>query len=113
MHHLRGHIAALYLTHPELEPPFFYASLPAAGTAIFVRVQDYEPYFEVLGRTVDDAAGEAFDKVRTLGLGYRRPGGEPGRPNGRFQSLSLPTPHVEGPYNVSFLRSEKQLCSIL
>ena len=72
VHHLRGHIAALYLTHPELEPPFL-CLVASGGHSHIVRVQDYT-HFEVLGRTVDDAAGEAFDKVaRVLGLGY--PGG--------------------------------------
>lgn len=67
VHHLRGHIAALYLTHPELEPPFL-CLVASGGHSHIVRVQDYT-HFEVLGRTVDDAAGEAFDKVaRTLGL---------------------------------------------
>ena len=68
VHHLRGHIAALYLTHPELEPPFL-CLVASGGHSHIVRVQDYT-HFEVLGRTVDDAAGEAFDKVaRTLGAG--------------------------------------------
>ena len=61
VHHLRGHIAALYLTHPELEPPFL-CLVASGGHSHIVRVQDYT-HFEVLGRTVDDAAGEAFDKV--------------------------------------------------
>ena len=68
-----------------------------------MRVQDYT-HFEVLGRTVDDAAGEAFDKVaRTLGLGY--PGGPAvsrAAQTGDPKAYPLPTPHVEGPYNVSF-----------
>ena len=102
VHHLRGHIAALYLTHPELEPPFL-CLVASGGHSHIVRVQDYT-HFEVLGRTVDDAAGEAFDKVaRTLGLGY--PGGPAvsrAAQTGDSKAYPLPTPHVEGPYNVSF-----------
>ena len=87
VHHLRGHIAALYLTHPELKPPFL--CLVASGGHSHI---------------VDDAAGEAFDKVaRTLGLPY--PGG-PSVANaaktGDPKAYRLPVPHVEGKYNVSF-----------
>jgi N6-L-threonylcarbamoyladenine synthase len=71
--HLHGHIAAGFLAPSELEPPF--VSLVASGGHTFVaRVRDRGPNFEVLGQTLDDAAGEAFDKgARLLGLGY--PGG--------------------------------------
>ena len=72
VHHLRGHIAALYLTYPQLKPPFL-CLVASGGHSHIVQVESYTR-FRVLGRTVDDAAGEAFDKVaRTLGLGY--PGG--------------------------------------
>ena len=72
VHHLRGHIAANYLTHPQLEPPFL-CLVASGGHSHIVQVEDWCKY-HVLGRTVDDAAGEAFDKVaRTLGLPY--PGG--------------------------------------
>ena len=102
VHHIRGHVAANYLAHPELEPPFL-ALIVSGGHSHIVRVQDYT-HFEVLGRTVDDAAGEAFDKVaRTLGLGY--PGGPAvsrAAQTGDSKAYPLPTPHVEGPYNVSF-----------
>jgi N6-L-threonylcarbamoyladenine synthase len=102
VHHLRGHIAALYLTHPQLQPPFL-CLVASGGHSHIVHVRSYTD-FAVLGRTVDDAAGEAFDKVaRTLGLGY--PGGPAvsraaigGNPN----AYPLPTPHVDGKYNVSF-----------
>ena len=102
VHHLRGHIAALYLTHPELKPPFL-CLVASGGHSHIVQVTDYT-HFKVLGRTVDDAAGEAFDKVaRTLGLGY--PGGpavskaaKQGNPN----AYKLPVPRVEGRYDVSF-----------
>lgn len=102
VHHLRGHIAALYLTHPELEPPFL-CLVASGGHSHIVDVRDYT-HFTVLGRTVDDAAGEAFDKVaRTLGLGY--PGGPAvsrAAAHGDPHAYALPVPHVEGAYNVSF-----------
>ena len=72
VHHLRGHIAALYLTYPQLKPPFL-CLVASGGHSHIVQVESYTR-FRVLGRTVDDAAGEAFDKVaKALGLGY--PGG--------------------------------------
>ncbi|MEG1862919.1 MAG: tRNA (adenosine(37)-N6)-threonylcarbamoyltransferase complex transferase subunit TsaD, partial [Oscillospiraceae bacterium] len=72
VHHIRGHIAALYLTHPQLKPPFL-CLVASGGHSHIVAVEDYTK-FTVIGKTIDDAAGEAFDKVsRTLGLGY--PGG--------------------------------------
>ncbi|MDL2253167.1 tRNA (adenosine(37)-N6)-threonylcarbamoyltransferase complex transferase subunit TsaD [Ruminococcaceae bacterium OttesenSCG-928-I18] len=102
VHHLRGHVASLYLTHPQLRPPFL-CLIASGGHNHIVEVQGYTR-FRVLGRTVDDAAGEAFDKVaRTLGLGY--PGGpavakaaEEGDP----AAYPLPTPHTQGRYDVSF-----------
>ena len=102
VHHLRGHIAALYLTHPDLEPPFL-CLVASGGHSHIVQVEDYT-HFRVLGRTVDDAAGEAFDKVaRTLGLPY--PGGpsvSKAAVTGNPHAYRLPVPHVEGKYNVSF-----------
>ena len=100
--HLRGHIAANYLTHPQLEPPFL-CLVASGGHSHIVQVEDWCKY-HVLGRTVDDAAGEAFDKVaRTLGLPY--PGGpsvSQAAKTGDPHYYKLPTPHVEGKYNVSF-----------
>ncbi len=102
VHHLRGHIAANYLTHPDLEPPFL-CLVASGGHSHIVEVQDWCRY-RVLGRTVDDAAGEAFDKVaRTLGLPY--PGGpsvSQAARDGDPHAYTLPVPHVEGKYNVSF-----------
>ena len=102
VHHLRGHIAANYLTHPDLKPPFL-CLVASGGHSHIVEVQDWCRY-RVLGRTVDDAAGEAFDKVaRTLGLPY--PGGpsvSQAARNGDPHAYKLPVPHVEGKYNVSF-----------
>ena len=72
VHHIEGHIAANYLAHPDLEPPFL-CLVASGGHSHLVIVKDYGTY-EILGRTHDDAAGEAFDKVaRAIGLGY--PGG--------------------------------------
>ena len=102
VHHLRGHIAANYLTHPDLQPPFL-CLVASGGHSHIVMVEDWCRY-RVLGRTVDDAAGEAFDKVaRTLGLPY--PGGPSvaaAAKQGDPHAYNLPTPHVEGKYNVSF-----------
>lgn len=72
VHHIRGHICANYIEHPDLKPPFI-SLVASGGHSHIVYVKDYTEY-EVLGQTRDDAAGEAFDKVaRVLGLGY--PGG--------------------------------------
>lgn len=102
VHHLRGHIAALYLTHPQLKPPFL-CLVASGGHSHIVQVLDYT-HFKVLGRTVDDAAGEAFDKVaRTLGLGY--PGGpavSKAAKQGNPTAYKLPVPRVDGRYDVSF-----------
>ena len=72
VHHIEGHIAANFIEHKELEPPFL-CLVVSGGHTHLVCVKDYGE-FEILGRTRDDAAGEAFDKVaRAIGLGY--PGG--------------------------------------
>ena len=72
VHHIEGHISANYIENPELEPPFL-CLVVSGGHTHLVKVTDYGKY-EILGRTRDDAAGEAFDKVaRAIGLGY--PGG--------------------------------------
>lgn len=72
VHHIEGHISANYIEHKELEPPFV-SLVVSGGHTHLVAVKDYGQY-EILGRTMDDAAGEAFDKVaRAIGLGY--PGG--------------------------------------
>ena len=70
--HIEGHIAANYITHKELKPPFL-CLIVSGGHTHLVHIKDYKE-FEILGRTRDDAIGEAFDKVaRVIGLGY--PGG--------------------------------------
>lgn len=72
VHHIKGHISANFAAHPALEPPFV-CLVASGGHSHIVNVKDYTE-FEVMGRTHDDAAGEAFDKIaRVLGLGY--PGG--------------------------------------
>ena len=72
VNHIKGHIAANYITHEKLEPPFLCMMMSGGNTQIIL-VKDYNT-FEVLGKTKDDAVGEAFDKVaRVIGLGY--PGG--------------------------------------
>lgn len=72
VHHIEGHISANYIEHKELEPPFL-CLVASGGHSHLVLVKDYGSY-EIIGRTRDDAAGEAFDKVaRAIGLGY--PGG--------------------------------------
>ncbi|MCR5399216.1 MAG: tRNA (adenosine(37)-N6)-threonylcarbamoyltransferase complex transferase subunit TsaD [Lachnospiraceae bacterium] len=72
VHHIEGHICANYIENPDLKPPFM-CLVVSGGHTHLVRVKDYGDY-EILGRTRDDAAGEAFDKVaRVIGLGY--PGG--------------------------------------
>ena len=72
VHHIEGHISANYIENPDLEPPFA-CLVVSGGHTHLVLVKDYGEY-EILGKTRDDAAGEAFDKVaRAIGLGY--PGG--------------------------------------
>lgn len=103
VHHISGHISANYIEHPELEPPFV-CLVASGGHSHLVVVRDYGEY-EIIGRTRDDAAGEAFDKVaRAIGLGY--PGGpkvdklaREGNPD------AIPFPHAkvdDNAYDFSF-----------
>ena len=103
VHHLRGHIASGYLSDARLKPPFL-CLVASGGHSHIVQVEDYTK-LKILGRTRDDAAGEAFDKAaRAMGIPY--PGGvemdriaEEGDPN----AYKLPHPHVEGaPLDFSF-----------
>lgn len=102
VHHIRGHVAANYVAHPSLTPPFL-ALIVSGGHSHIVAVRDYCEY-EILGRTTDDAAGEAFDKAaRSVGLTY--PGGvalDAISHEGNPRAYELPTPHTEGEYNFSF-----------
>ena len=103
VNHMRGHIAALYPSHPELEPPFFALVLSGGHTQI-VRVKGYTD-FELLGCTRDDAAGECFDKTaRVLGIGY--PGGkelDELSKRGNAANCRLPMPVIkESDFDFSF-----------
>lgn len=103
VHHIEGHISANYIENKELEPPFL-CLVVSGGHTHLVKVADYGKY-EVLGRTRDDAAGEAFDKVaRAIGLGY--PGGpkiEKASHEGNDQALSFPRPKFKDDvYDFSF-----------
>ena len=103
VHHVRGHIAANYLTHPDLEPPFLCLCC-SGGNTLIVDVQSYTE-MRLLGATRDDAAGECFDKVaRVLGIGY--PGGGPMdrlSQGGDPKKYPLPRSKVDGaPLDMSF-----------
>ena len=103
VHHVRGHIAANYLTHPDLEPPFLCLCC-SGGNTLLVDVQSYTE-MKLLGATRDDAAGECFDKVaRVLGIGY--PGGGPMdrlSQGGDSNKYPLPRSKVDGaPLDMSF-----------
>lgn len=103
VHHIEGHVSANYIEHPDLEPPFL-CLIVSGGHTHLVIVKDYGE-FEILGRTRDDAAGEAFDKVaRAIGLGY------PGGPKidklsreGNDRAIPFPKAKVgDSPYDFSF-----------
>ncbi|HPZ00045.1 MAG TPA: tRNA (adenosine(37)-N6)-threonylcarbamoyltransferase complex transferase subunit TsaD, partial [Clostridiales bacterium] len=103
VHHLRSHIAANYISHPELKPPFL-ALVVSGGHSHIVEVKDYTTY-TVLGRTRDDAAGECMDKcARVLGLPY--PGGlhlDKVAQTGNPKAYPMPHPHVhDAEYDFSF-----------
>lgn len=103
VHHIRGHIAANYLAYPDLEPPFL-CLVVSGGHTMIVEVQDYTK-MRVLGSSLDDAAGECFDKVaRVLGMPY--PGGaalDRQAKQGDERKYTLPRSHPgENPYNMSF-----------
>lgn len=103
VHHLRSHIAANYIAFPELEPPFLCLVVSGGHTHI-VQVDDYTK-LRVLGRTRDDAAGEAFDKAaRAMGIPY--PGGvelDKIAESGNEKAFRLPRPSVDGaPFDFSF-----------
>lgn len=102
VNHIEGHVSANFITSPDLEPPFL-CLVASGGHSHIVLVDDYGSY-TALGQTIDDAAGEAFDKAaRVLGLNY------PGGPNlsrmavnGDENYLALPKPHTENRYDFSF-----------
>lgn len=103
VHHIEGHVSANYIEHPDLEPPFLCEIISGVHTHLVI-VKDYGS-FEILGRTRDDAAGEAFDKVaRAIGLGY--PGGpkiDKLAKEGNPHAIDFPRAHMEdAPYDFSF-----------
>ena len=103
VHHIEGHIAANYMEHKELEPPFL-CLVVSGGHTHLVQVEGYGS-FSIIGRTRDDAAGEAFDKVaRAIGLGY--PGGpkiDKAAREGNAKAIMFPRAHVgDSPYDFSF-----------
>ena len=103
VHHIEGPVSANYIEHPDLEPPFL-CEIISGGHTHLVIVKDYGS-FEILGRTRDDAAGEAFDKVaRAIGLGY--PGGpkiDKLAKEGNPHAIDFPRAHMEdAPYDFSF-----------
>ena len=103
VHHIEGHVSANYIEHPDLEPPFL-CEIISGGHTHLVIVKDYGS-FEILGRTRDDAAGEAFDKVaRAIGLSY--PGGpkiDKLAKEGNPHAIDFPRAHMEdAPYDFSF-----------
>ncbi|MDO5124402.1 MAG: tRNA (adenosine(37)-N6)-threonylcarbamoyltransferase complex transferase subunit TsaD [Eubacteriales bacterium] len=103
VHHLRSHIAANYITHVKLKPPFL-CLVVSGGHSHIVMVEDYTK-MKVIGETRDDAAGEAFDKAaRTMGMPY--PGGvelDKIAELGNERAYSLPHPTVaDSPYDYSF-----------
>ena len=103
VHHIEGHISANYIENKDLEPPFL-CLVVSGGHTHLVRVRDYGK-FDIIGRTRDDAAGEAFDKVaRAIGLGY--PGGpkiDKVSKEGDPEAIAFPRAHVaDAPYDFSF-----------
>jgi N6-L-threonylcarbamoyladenine synthase len=102
VHHIEGHISANYIENPDLEPPFL-CLVVSGGHTHLVCVKEYGKY-EILGRTRDDAAGEAYDKVaRAIGLGY------PGGPKidriakeGNPDAIQFPKAHMDSEYDFSF-----------
>ncbi|MCD8011444.1 MAG: tRNA (adenosine(37)-N6)-threonylcarbamoyltransferase complex transferase subunit TsaD [Lachnospiraceae bacterium] len=103
VNHIEGHVCANLIEHPDLEPPFL-CLIVSGGHTHLARMRDYGD-FEILGRTRDDAAGEAFDKVaRAIGLGY--PGGpkiEKAAERGNPHAIEFPRGKVDGsPHDFSF-----------
>ena len=102
VHHIEGHVSANYISHKNLEPPFI-CLIVSGGHTHLVRVKGYGEY-EIIGRTRDDAAGEAFDKVaRAIGLGY--PGGpkiDKLSKEGNPDAIPFPKAKMDGAYDFSF-----------
>lgn len=103
VHHIEGHVSANYIENKDLEPPFL-CLIVSGGHTHLVLVKEYGTY-EIIGRTHDDAAGEAYDKVaRAIGLGY--PGGpkiDKLAKEGNKDAITFPRAHIEGsPFDFSF-----------
>ena len=103
VHHIEGHVSANYIEHPDLEPPFL-CLIVSGGHTHLVLVKEYGTY-EIIGRTRDDAVGEAFDKVaRSIGLGY--PGGpkiDKLAKEGNPKAIRFPKAKIEdAPFDFSF-----------
>ena len=103
VHHIRGHIAANFIAYPDLKPPFL-CLVVSGGHTMIIEVKDYTD-MNILGTTLDDAAGECFDKVgRVLGMPY--PGGaalDKAAQQGNEKKYDLPVAKPgENPYNMSF-----------
>lgn len=103
VHHIEGHISANYIENKDLEPPFL-CLIVSGGHTHLVKVLEYGVY-DIVGRTRDDAAGEAFDKVaRAIGLGY--PGGpkiDKLSKEGNSKAIEFPRANIDGsPYDFSF-----------
>lgn len=113
VHHLRGHVAANYLAHKDLEPPFL-CLIASGGHSHIVAVRSYTD-FEVIGRTRDDAAGEAFDKAARA-MGYSYPGGiaiDKAAALGNKNAFKLPRPQLDTPYDYSFSGLKTAVLNIL
>jgi len=102
VNHIEGHVSANYIAHPELEPPFL-CLVASGGHSHIVNVTGYGKY-DLIGQTMDDAAGEAFDKVaRVLSIPY--PGGpmlDKLAETGDDKAYVFPHPHTPGKYDFSF-----------
>lgn len=103
VHHIEGHVSANFIENKDLEPPFL-CLIVSGGHTHLVIVKDYGQY-KIIGKTRDDAAGEAFDKVaRAIGLGY--PGGpkiDKLAKEGNKNAVAFPRANIEGfPYDFSF-----------
>lgn len=114
VHHLRGHIASNYITYKELEPPFL-CLVVSGGHSHIIEVDDYTS-LRVIGKTRDDAAGEAFDKAaRSMGMQY--PGGvelDKIAETGDDKAYKLPRPRVEGaPLDFSFSGLKTSVINLL
>ena len=102
VHHIKGHIAANYIAHPELKPPYL-CLVASGGHSHIMKVNTYTD-FETIGRTLDDAAGEAFDKAARA-MGFTYPGGvhiDAAAKTGDPKKYKLPRPKTQNPYDFSF-----------